>query len=487
MPASLEQAITLYKQNHLKDAHALLVKILDENPNNSAALHYAGLIANRLDDSAAAIQLLSKAEKLNPGELDRHIALAQSYRKQQQLNKALQHINQAITLTPASAANHVLHGVLLSDIGKLDDAVTAFEQALALNPNEVSAYFGLSRLSSQGHYTFSQAQRHRLLLLTQAEHLPGLQRSQACFTVAVMLHKENNYPAAFKHYMLANSLEKQTHTGAELFQPERHAALLHKTRSIFTSQLLAKFKGHASHSKRPVFIIGMPRTGSTLVEKILASHQHINAYGELAHIKNIARNYFAKATSLTYPDLINHLPAKIIPVAARYYLSKVSTNPDKHLRITDKMPTNYEMLGVIQMLFPNAFVIHTQRDPMDTLWSCFQQPIAAKYTNDFSDLIAKYRQYRQYMQLWRERLSINILDINYEDLVYDFSGKAHQLISFLELDWDPECLRFHNTQTGTVTASQLQVSKPIYSSSVGAWKHYAAELKAVRAELDEFY
>lgn len=479
MPLHIEQAIAQQQR---------LVTALKDNPNDLHALHNLGMIVAQLGDATKGLRLLNQVEKQVPdSSAERHFAIAKCHRLLQHAELSMQHVKRAIGIDNNESQYHVLLGDLSIDIAKLDDARSAYEHAIHLNDNDSGAFFGLALLHSHGHYVFNQAQRQHLTELAASSDLTAAEQSQINFALANISHREKSYPTAFQYFKVANTLAKQAHTRGLSYDQQAQQTLLNKTKTLFTKQLLQRFEHHGNPSKLPIFILGMPRTGSTLLEKILASHPQVQAHGELMHIKNIARINFAKATTGNYPDLMTRLPPGIIPAAANHYLSKVTTTAHNHGRIIDKMPTNYEMLGIIQILFPQAFVIHTQRDPMDTLWSCYKQPISAKYTNSFEDLAAKYRQYREYMSFWKQQLSIKTLHLSYEELIHDFPQKARQIIDFVELDWDPACLSFQTTDTGTTTASRLQVRKPIYSSSIGAWKRYAEQLAPLREQLDDFY
>jgi len=479
MPLYFEQATTQHQQ---------FVAALKKNPNDLHALHSLGMLLSQLGDAVKGLQLLSQAENQAPdSSAERHFAMAKCHRRLQHAELSLHHAQSAIRLDSNESQYHVLLGDLNTDMGQLDEARIEYEHAIGLNGNETGAFFGLALLCSHGYYVFSSAQKKRLTALANNNALTIPEQSQVHFALAKILHREKDYANAFQHFQAANKLSKQAHAKDLTYDEQAAQTTLNKTKAIFSKPLLNRFQRYGNPSKLPIFILGMPRTGTTLLEKILASHPQIQAHGELMHIKNIARMNFAKVTTKSYPDLIAELPTSIIPAAANHYLSKVTTQAQRYRRIVDKMPTNYEMLGVIQILFPQAFVIHTQRDPMDTLWSCYQQPISAKYTNSFTDLVAKYRQYREYMDFWKQQLSIKILDLHYEDLIHDFPKKARQVIDFVELDWDSACLSFQGTDTGTTTASRLQVRKPIYSSSINAWKRYESQLAPLREQLEDYY
>jgi hypothetical protein len=229
-----------------------------------------------------------------------------------------------------------------------------------------------------------------------------------------------------------------------------------------------------------VFIVGMPRSGTSLVEQILASHPNVHGAGELSDIIKLAYEYipFTLGLKEPYPHCVGSLTQNQIDQCAQKYLARIEQFSSDAVRITDKMPQNFLYLGLIGQLFPRARIIHCSRHPLDTALSIyFQQFIEAHtYSFDLENIGHYYNEYRRLMQHWKNILDIPILDISYQNLVEDFEGTCRRMVGFLDLEWDERCLQFHRSERKIATASFDQVRSPIYSSSLGRWKHYERHL-----------
>ena len=252
----------------------------------------------------------------------------------------------------------------------------------------------------------------------------------------------------------------------------------------FSADTLESMPRSACEDKRPVFIVGMPRSGSSLVEQILSSHPMVYGAGELNDIKNLASTLFATSHQHKNKIFSNVQTSKLIELADRY-LSSVEKVCGDALRVTDKMPSNFLWLGFIMQLFPDARIIHCIRDPRDTCLSCYFQPFVRShdYANDLGDLAFYYRQYERLMHHWQQNVNLPILNVYYSDLIADAEAVARQMIGFIGLDWDDNCLNYHKSDRITATASWDQVRQPIYTKSLARWKHYRKHIDPL---LDEF-
>jgi hypothetical protein len=235
-----------------------------------------------------------------------------------------------------------------------------------------------------------------------------------------------------------------------------------------------------------VFIVGMPRSGTSLVEQILASHSVVHGAGELPHLAWIANAISRLTPSGTpYPEGAAELTQQQLSEAASRYLAALDEIAPTALRVTDKMPHNFRFLGLIQQLLPRSRIIHVHRDPLDTCLSCFFQEFSAAhaYARTLHDLGTHYLDYRRLMQHWADTLTIPLLTIQYEDLVSSIESEARRMIEFCGLDWEAQCLEYHTSTRVVRTLSAGQVNKPLYKTSVGRWRHYAEHLAELRQML----
>ena len=255
-----------------------------------------------------------------------------------------------------------------------------------------------------------------------------------------------------------------------------------------------EFFSQAAHAKnlskriRPVFIVGMPRSGTSLVEQILSSHPDIHSAGERMELENFANAICSDLDSRQpYPFCLSAADRSYLSTIAKRYIKEVSAKaPDNTRVVTDKMPGNYIHLGLIQLLFPKARVIHCVRDPMDTCLSCYTNRLMGHaYSYNLTNLGRQYHLYEELMGHWKSTLSLSIMDVHYEDLVNDPEQVSRAIVKFCGLKWDSRCLDFHKSKRNVVTASTDQVRQPIYRKSVARWKNYEEFLGDLRAALDQ--
>ncbi len=240
-------------------------------------------------------------------------------------------------------------------------------------------------------------------------------------------------------------------------------------------------------SAAPIFVLGMPRSGSTLVEQILASHPLVHAAGELTILERLVRMLpDADGRAVPYPQGIAGLDADGFRRLGQAYLAGLPHLPAGKTRITDKAPANFFHVGLIRLILPNARIIHTVRDPVDTCVSCFSRlySFGSSFSYDLAELGCYYRWYYELMDHWRTVLPAgSMLDVAYEDVVDDLEQQARRLIDYCGLPWDDRCLKFHETNRPIATASNVQVRRPLYRSSVARWRRYEAQLEPLLAEL----
>ena len=241
-------------------------------------------------------------------------------------------------------------------------------------------------------------------------------------------------------------------------------------------------------STRPVFVIGMIRSGTSLVEQILASHSDVYGAGELLEITKLASNLpQALDSSLEYPECIRQLDAGRIASSATGYLRYLAGRDDRAARVVDKLPTNFLHLGLIAILLPNAHIVHCRREALDVCLSIYFQRFAQGhfYAYDFDDIAAYYAEYERLMAHWKKVLPVEILDIQYEDLLDDLEGESRRMLDYCGLDWQEACLAFHRSQRPVRTASSWQVRQPLYRTAVARWRKFEPHLDELKRALSD--
>jgi len=301
------------------------------------------------------------------------------------------------------------------------------------------------------------------------------------FAAAELLDRVGRYDEAFAHARQANQL-----VGAK-YEPAQVERSVDALIAYFTRRKIQSLPRSTLGDERPVFIVGMPRSGTSLVEQILASHPDVYGAGELEAIFQIAGQAEARLSGrgFAFPQSLDGITSSLADELAANYLRPLTALAPAARRITDKLPLNFLQLGLISILFPQARVIHCMRDPRDTCLSCYMTHFSSgnEFSYDLRSCGHFYRQYEKLMTHWKRALDLPILDVIYGQLVEDAEGQSRRMVEFLGLPWDPQCLRFYDNTRYVPTASNAQVRQPIYQSSVGRWRHYDKHLAPLLAAL----
>lgn len=367
---------------------------------------------------------------------------------------------------------------VLQTEGKRDEAREMLRQHFEQNtphPTVISTFAALCE-TSQDRQACLRAARDAL----SQPQLTAQDRTALLFAAARLLDAESEHDEAFTLYAQGNALSPKLYSPAE---KERHTADIIAT---FSSNALSSMPRAMERSDRPVFIVGMPRSGTTLVEQILAAHPDVHAAGELQELRRIWRELIADPGRGSITNL-SRLTQAQTDAASKRYLDFLDSLDAEAPRVTDKMPHNFEQLGLVQLLFPDAKVIHCRRNPLDNCVSCFTVQLgpAHSFSNDLATLGHAYGQHELLMKHWRSTLEIPMLEVVYEHVVDDIETAARQIVEFVGLPWNDACLRFYEADRAVTTASVDQVRKPIYNSSVARWKRYENHLAPLRHALEQ--
>jgi tetratricopeptide (TPR) repeat protein len=393
---------------------------------------------------------------------------------------AITHFQKALASDPADARIYASLGSALVALGKSKEANDAFEQAIALSPNKAGHYWNLA-----GSRRFTADDRHFATMRELARRASSLaveEQIDLHFALAKAFADVGDQPHSFAHLVEGNALKRQQLTYDEAEALHR----LERIRAVFSAELLREKRGAGDPSAAPVFIVGMPRSGTTLIEQILASHPKVFGAGELREMANLAARVGGEEAA-TFPEVVARMSGEELRRLGASYVEAVARLSGGAERITDKMPGNFSLAGLINLALPNARIIHARRDPRDTAFSCFSLLFAhgLEFTYDLGELGRYYRGYLALMAHWREVLPEGVmLDVQYEDVVGDLEREARRIVAHCGLEWDDACLEFHKTERSVLTASASQVRQPIYRSSIGRWRRHAAALQPLLRELE---
>jgi tetratricopeptide (TPR) repeat protein len=366
------------------------------------------------------------------------------------------------------------------DIGESDEAIRWLMRVLDQDGDSWIAWRDLAKIGalSVGDEAFD-----RLLVKLKDPGLGSAARAGMHIAAGTVFDRAKDWDRAFDHFSIGNRLEDVT------FSADDHDRYVDRLIATYDADFFARASslGLGSKSATPVFIVGLPRSGTSLAEQILASHRDVFGAGELNAIGvMVTRMTEAAPSTDPYPSCMSTLDAHRATALATEYLFELHERANGDFkRITDKMPANFLHLGLIAALFPRARIIHCRRDPMDTCLSIFFQMFDGfhPYAYDLRNLGRYYRSYARLMKHWQSVLPIPMLELRYEDVIAGQKAATQALLSFCELDWDDNCLQFHRTKRAVQTASNAQVRQPIHSGSVHRWKAYEKHLEPLKAGL----
>lgn len=364
-------------------------------------------------------------------------------------------------------------GSCLVDLGRMDEAETFLKLAVESDQNQADAWYNLARVRR-----YTSEDRPLVARLEQALGQSREPRARAVvnFAMAKVSHDLSEYDRAFKHYRAANQV-----MGAMMrYDQAANEAEFRQVIASFTPEL-AQRPGLVQSSV-PMLIVGMPRSGTTLVEQILSAHPEVHGAGELRDLLTVTRRLSQLGC---YPSNVSNAPREQLKAWAGSYLEVLGRQGGEALRVTDKMPTNFLALGVASMMFGGLRVVHCRRNPMDTCFSNYIQFFAEGhlYSSSLDDVAHFFGLYRRLMAHWHQVLPIQILDVDYEDVVDDVEREARRLVAFAELPWDDRCVEFHSNERTVATASNWQVRQPIYTQSRQRWRRYETHLEPLKAAL----
>lgn len=535
----IHELARLFQVNRLPAARALAIQLAKAAPRNTQVLSMLGAIHGRLGEFKEAESCYRTLVALEPQIFQHHCYLGLALVTQARLQEAFAPFKEMLRLRPDFAEGHMQMGCLLRDLGhhelamghlrqalqlapalldaavflcnilifrgQMDEALKLCDQVLAKNPKHAEAQASkVLILEKQGHrdgawqclitavadnvitpgiaimyaklaVKYDRAEHAKILLnnlLSQASWMPS-QKQEMHFALGELNDKTKDYDMAFAHFHSANSLNPRA------FDILAMRGKAERIINFFPSQDLPISNKTTQNLPTPIFIVGMPRSGTSLVEQILSSHPEVRAGGELEAMDEVERRACSRAGQTdNYPDCLRGASASEMEALTKLYLEAMLAVSKDARFVTDKLPTNYERLGLIEKLFPHARIIHTTRHPLDTCLSCYFQNFGNthSYSSNLRALGEVYQIYQKLMVHWRKTLSIRILDVNYETLVRNPETTVRTLLEFCELPWDPRCLEFYKSKRYVNTASYDQVRQPIYHNSIERWKHYETHL-----------
>jgi len=484
--AHTQLGLMLQREGKFDDALHWLKQAAELAPDKPETWQHLAELHEAREDYSESAKAWQRVVDLSPDQPGPRVALGWSLQEEGRLDEAGRHYRAALQFNPDWAAAHMNLGGLAEELGDLQSAEHSFRAALKANPDFALPH---ARLATLLRGKLPRPDRDAIEQRLADKNLGDAPRSHLLFALAHVLDASGEYSAAAKAAREANALvAAQNIKDHRAYNPAEHEKFVDCLLAAFDPALFARVADAGSASRRPLFIFGLPRSGTTLIEQVLASHSAVFGAGEL----RLSRRDFEQIPQVLGKSA---LPIDCLP---QLTLQAVETLADRHLeslasldggrsqRIVDKMPDNYLYVGLLAVLFPRATFIHCRRDLRDVAVSCWTTDFRAiTWANDPDHLASRFAQYLRVMDHWRNVAPVTIHEIEYEQAVADFESVARRVIAACGLEWEAGCLEFHRTSRPIRTASVSQVRQPIYRRSVARWKNYEKELGDLFSRLPE--
>ena len=439
------------------------------------------LALGRLLEAEAACRHLLELEPDNPQSL---ILLAGVSTRLMRQEVALAAYQRAAVLKPGEVRLWMSLGHVYKTLGRRQESEAAYKTALQVRPGHGEAYWSLADLKNYDFSATEMADMEALLERSAGHDSADPDQAQLLFAMGKAFEQRGRHDQAFVHYARGNRLRRRQSP----FDIEHFEARTGRICDTFNTDFFAARGGIGERSRTPIFIVGLPRSGSTLVEQILASHSQVEGTMELPNILNLVREFDdATAARDGYPRSVRELPEPAFAALGRRYLEETAPLRSNRERFTDKLPNNFSHIGLIQAILPAATIIDVRRHPLDCCFSAYKQYFAEgqSFTYDLTDLGRYYRCYLRLMDHWDRVLPGRVLRVQYEVLVREPERTIRNLLQHCGLEFEERCLHFHQTRRAVRTPSAEQVRQPIYSSGVGHWRNFERELAPLRSALGD--
>ena len=459
--------VTLEQNGNLNKAINLYKKSIILKPNYVEAYNNLGNVLKSQGKLKEAIDAYEKAISINPKYAEAFNNLGVAFQSQHRSAEALTAYKNAISLKPEYASAYNNSGVILEAQGKFSEASEAYKKALTLKPDYCEAHRNLS------NFTNYQPKNSQIGVVSDLLKRKDLSEKDKCnlhYAMAKMMEDLGDFSKAYEHYSVGGALRKKE----LLYKPENDSLLFSKIKETFPSletQSIKKSNKQLKHT--PVFILGMPRSGTTLVEQIISCHSNVQGAGELDLLRRLGHSLACGQEKIESKNLLNLRSS---------YLAELKNSSCEKPFVTDKMPTNFLYIGLILTALPEAKIIHVKRDPKATCWSNFKHYFSGKglkYSYDINDTIHFFNLYKDLLQYWNKKYRERIYSLNYEKLTIEQELETKKLIEYIGLDWEDACLSPHKNTRNVQTASVKQVRNRVYTGSSKAWQRYALYLNNI--------
>ena len=475
--------LVLQGEARFADALPWLKKAVGLEPENATFWQWLAELHDEMEEPSESIPCWERSLALSPDRGDARIALGWALQEEGRLAEARECYLIAARLQPESAVPHFNLGGLFEEMGNLAEAEASFRMSIRLQPGYALPH---GRLATLLRGKLPDEDLAALEGRLADEQLGKTPRARLSFALGHALDARGDHVRAAESVKVANALTRELGKGRRDYSTVDHDRFVDGMIRAFDRETFARLAGSGPDTRRPVFVFGLPRSGTTLTEQVLASHSRIHGAGELRLAR---RTYESIPATLGRAeptrDIIPHLDPEALRRLAAVHLDRLAIlDGGRADRVVDKMPDNYLYVGMLSVVFPNAVFIHCRRDLRDVAVSCWMTDFRSiRWANDPDQIAHRFRNYRRLMDHWREVLPVEVHEVDYEETVTDLESVARRMVAACGLDWEPACLDFHQTQRPVRTASVTQVRQPVYQRSVARWKNYESDLAGLFAAL----
>ncbi|NIP19453.1 MAG: tetratricopeptide repeat protein [Xanthomonadales bacterium] len=468
------------KESTRSDAEALLRRATQVAPNHVSAWLNLGALLAEMNKRQDAIRCFERAVKIEPGHAGAWGSLGSAYAHASFPEKSVRAYRKALKLDAGIPNYQMGLGHVLKTIGDQEGALQAYREAIRLKPQFGEVYWSMANLKI---FRFEDAEVDAMLEQVERDDLSDSEDIHFRFALGKAFEDRRDHDQAWHYYHTGNQRKRSTveYDPAEVLVKQQEIC------EVFDAEFLGGREGNGCQAPDPILIVGMPRSGSTLVEQILASHSQVEGTAELPYLGRISASIGRYRTdNVHFPQACRDLRDKDWRAYGEQYLEYTRDHRETDRPFfTDKLPNNFPMVGLLHMILPNARVINTLRHPLDSLLGNYKQLYGKgqNFTYDIYDLAEYYKRYHATMQHWHEVLPGKVLDVHYEDTVLDLEGQVRRILDHCGLEFEEACLRFHENPRSVKTASSEQVRQPIYQSALGTWRRYEKHLGFWQEEL----
>ena len=470
----IAEGMAHHQAGRLAEAEACYRRVLTDDPGHASANHLLGMVAKARHQHDEAVRLIEQALARQPHFPEAHYNLGNTQSERGDLDAAIACYERAVAQKPAFEDAWVNKGRSLQQRGDHEEAIEAFRAVLRINPESGKAWENLTLVHTfAGEDAEVEAMRSAL---DRVDPKGGTAKSLH-YALANARTQQGHLDAAMAHYATGNALARS----ASAYTSGAEERFMQTVTQAFPRERVAALQGYGDTGARPIFILGMPRSGTTLIEQILVSHPRVAAGGERQDVNQILEKVSVpNQPDARYPQWVAALDGDDLTRLGRAYLQRLPSPVEAGTdRLTDKLPGNFRVLGLIHLMLPNAAIVHVHREPAATCVSCYLHNFTNGhlYATDLGDLGRYYRAYHGLMAHWRSVLPNGaFLDVRYEDVVADPEGQIARLLEHCGLEWDDRCVRFHETDRPVQTASMDQVRQPLYHKALARWRRWTPYL-----------